>query len=183
MTRRKELRVYGLSQDKTQKEVFLLFLQEKESLIQLPIFIGQAEAQAIIMANNGIEPPRPLSHSLFSEILLGFDIEIKEVYINKVVDKIFHAEICCDRFGMTKRFDSRVSDAVALALRFKAPIYTNDEVLLSSGIPSSNVPPRNEKSPKQLLEFKLKKAIEKEDYELAARLRDEISRLDNEGLF
>ncbi|MCQ2195440.1 MAG: DUF151 domain-containing protein [Paludibacteraceae bacterium] len=178
MERRKVLSLLGLTTNIKNKDVYILLLREKESELRIPIVIGSAEAQAIIIASSNVKPPRPLSHDLFSEIMLGYGIEIREVYINKVEDHIFHAEICCDRYGTTLRFDSRASDAIALALRFNAPIYTNDEVLRNAGIPPSAAPNLPNNDPIVLLKKKLDEAIQKEDYENAARLRDEIRRLE-----
>lgn len=162
----------------TGKDVYMLLLQEKESQMHIPIVIGPSEAQAIITATNNEQPPRPLSHDLFSNIMLGFGIEIREIYIHKVVDRIFHAEICCDRYGTTIRFDARASDAIALALRFQAPIYTNDEVLEVAGTAASVIKFKQDFDPKTLLQKKLETAIQKEDYETAARIRDELNRIE-----
>ena len=181
MERRRELSLLGLSASIKKQDAYLLLLQDKEGHLRIPIVIGNSEAQAIVIATSDVQPPRPLTHDLFQETLLGYGIEIKEVYINKVVDHIFHAEICCDRFGDTHRFDSRASDAIVLALKFNVPIYTNDEVLEKAGVAPSNSPDHPEGNQLSLLKKKLATAIEKEDYETAAQIRDEIKRITEVG--
>lgn len=167
----------GLAGEKEKKDAYMLVLGVKQSTLRLPVLIGPAEAQALIIATNHIQPPRPLTHELFCEIMLGYSIEIKEAYIHKVVDNVFHAEVCCERFGTTLRFDARASDAVVLATHYKAPIFTNDEVIRAAGVDESEFSPVGKGNPKSQLQEKLKSAIQKEDYELAARLRDEIERM------
>jgi uncharacterized protein len=117
----------------------------------IPIIIGPVEAQAIAIQLEGLKPPRPLTHDLIKNIAVAFNIVLLEVVIHKLEEGIFYSELLCEMNGKEIRIDSRTSDAVALALRFRCPIFTTEDILSKAGIvlesdepkPASQ-PPREE---------------------------------------
>ena len=162
-----------------------MILEEIDGKRKLPIVIGGFEAQSIAIAlDKEIQPPRPLTHDLFKNFANNYDIKIKQVIIHKLVDGIFFSSVICERNKEEEIFDARTSDAIALALRFESPIYTYDKILDKAGIIlKKEIKDKKQKkfdesfkgfSIKQLNK-KISKAIEEEDYELAAKLRDEIN--------
>jgi len=189
-----ELSVVGLSYSQTQTGAYALILKEKSGKRRLPIIIGGAEAQAIAIPLEQMTPSRPLTHDLFKSFLDSFDILVKEVIVHNLVEGIFFAKIICDKEGKEVELDARSSDAVALALRCEVPIFTHDFILSSAGIiidedevSESDAPEEiridtlekdepKEKGSIAELEKKLQKALEKEDYEKASKIRDEINR-------
>ncbi|MCH2215275.1 MAG: bifunctional nuclease family protein [Flavobacteriales bacterium] len=193
-----ELSVVGLSYSQTQTGAYALILKEKSGNRRLPIIIGGAEAQAIAIPLEKMTPSRPLTHDLFKTFLDNFEIQVSEVIIHNLVEGIFFAKIICMKDGKEVELDARSSDAVALALRCDVPVYTHDFILGSAGIiidendeeekTSALEAPeeiRIDSSSKQLpsdtksiadLERQLQKALEKEDYEKASKIRDEINR-------
>ena len=197
-----QLSIIGLTYSQTQKNAYALLLGEEEGPRRLPIVIGAFEAQSIAIAlEKDILPPRPLTHDLFTSLALTFNIYLKKVMIHKLEEGIFYSYLVCELNGETHQIDSRTSDAVALALRFNSPIYTYEEILEKAGIIlddqkskltnkiESKVKSKNTKiEPVKSSEFDLKRlsekaltnklnlALEKEDYELAASLRDELNR-------
>ena len=181
-----ELSVNRISYSQSQNGAYALILEELDGERKLPVVIGGFEAQSIAIAlDKEIQPPRPLTHDLFKNLADNYDIKIKQVIINKLVDGIFYSTIVCERHKEEEIFDARTSDAIALALRFESPIYTYDKILDKAGIILKNeVSNRKEKkkfeeSFKGLsikkLNKKISKAIDEENYELAAKLRDEIN--------
>lgn len=196
------LNIKGISYSQTQNGAYALLLSEMEGERQLPIVIGAFEAQSIAIAlEKDIKPPRPLTHDLFKSFADNFGIVIKQVIIHKLVDGIFYSSLICERDKMEEIIDARTSDAVALALRFDAPIFTYKAILDKAGIElrssgNKHSPIRrgvvvkdeeeekkSQKSNDQFskksmaeLEKALEKAVAEEDYEKAARLRDEISK-------
>ncbi|MCZ4410264.1 bifunctional nuclease family protein [Cryomorphaceae bacterium 1068] len=195
-----ELSVVGLSYSQTQTGAYALILKEKSGNRRLPIIIGGAEAQAIAIPLEQMTPSRPLTHDLFKSFLDSFDIAVKEVIVHNLVEGIFFAKIVCEKDGKEVELDARSSDAVALALRCEVPIFTHDFILSSAGIiidedddesTESDSPEEirvdtpEKEEPKETgsiaeLEKKLKKALEKEDYEKASKIRDEINRRSKE---
>ena len=180
-----ELSVNRISYSQSQNGAYALILEEVDGKRKLPIVIGGFEAQSIAIAlDKEIEPPRPLTHDLFKNLADNYDIKIKQVIIHKLVDGIFFSTVICERNNEEEIFDARTSDAIALALRFQSPIYTYDKILDKAGIIlKKEVKEKKQKkfdesfkgfSVKQLNK-KISKAIEDEDYELAAKLRDEIN--------
>src|ERR1035437_1217487 len=129
-----KLNILGLSYSQTQTGTYALVLSEAEGTRRIPIIIGAVEAQAIAIQLEGLKPPRPLTHDLFLNVALAFNIEIKEVLIHKLEEGIFYAEIVCEQNKNRIRVDSRTSDAIALALRFECPIYTTEEIIEKAGI-------------------------------------------------
>jgi bifunctional DNase/RNase len=194
--RKVKLNILGLSYSQTQTGAYALVLSEAEGTRRIPIIIGAVEAQAIAIQLEGLKPPRPLTHDLFLNVALAFNIEIKEVLIHKLEEGIFYAEIVCEQNKNRIRVDSRTSDAIALALRFECPIYTTEEIIEKAGIimefeegNEENENVENEESkadnPSRInyKEYSLEElndlldaAISAEDYEKASQIRDEINK-------
>ena len=180
-----ELAVNRISYSQSQNGAYALILEEIDGKRKLPIVIGGFEAQSIAIAlDKEIQPPRPLTHDLFKNFANNYDIKIKQVIIHKLIDGIFFSSVICERNKEEEIFDARTSDAIALALRFESPIYTYDKILDKAGI----ILKKEIKDKKQKkfdesfkgfsikeLNKKIAKAIEDENYELAAQLRDEIN--------
>ena len=129
------LDISGISYSQTQNGAYALILSEQEGDRQLPIVIGAAEAQSIAIAlEKEIQPPRPLTHDLLKNVAQDFDIQVKQVIIHKLIDGIFYSSLICERDGLEKIIDSRTSDAIAIALRFNAPIFTYKNILEKAGV-------------------------------------------------
>lgn len=174
---------------------FAVILGEADGTRRLPIVIGNAEAQSIVVAMENIKPTRPLTHDLMRSIMVSYDIVLKEVIINKFIEGIFYAQLVCERNGQEMLIDSRTSDAIAIAIRMQAPIYTYSSIMEMASIELdmievveehnefeefiSNIG-ESKRSYKKYTTEELKKmldeSLEKEDYETAATLRDEIDR-------
>ncbi len=202
------LNIKGISYSQTQNGAYALILNEVDGDRKLPIIIGAFEAQSIAIAlEKEIKPPRPLTHDLFKNFADRYDIVIKQVIIHKLVDGVFYSSIICERENIEEIVDARTSDAIALALRFNAPIFTYKDILDSAGVylkagnkDDSKPDIENEdaliedlitggdkevlkavtenyaKYSNKELNKMLGKAVADEDYEKAARLRDEISK-------
>ena len=192
-----QLLINGISYSQTQNGAYALILSEIEGERKLPIVIGTNEAQSIAIAiEKEIKPPRPLTHDLFKNFCVRFDIKIKQVIIHKLVDGVFYSSVICERDGIEEIIDSRSSDAIALAIRFEAPIYTYENILEKAGViikVEKEIDEKSllkelfseensdtisidlkEKSTKELEDL-LKIAVQNENYESAAKIRDEIS--------
>lgn len=193
-----QLLINGISYSQTQNGAYALILSEIEGERKLPIVIGTNEAQSIAIAiEKEIKPLRPLTHDLFKNFCVRFDIKIKQVIIHKLVDGVFYSSVICERDGIEEIIDSRSSDAIALAIRFEAPIYTYENILEKAGVvlkiekeideksllkelfsdekaETTTIDDLKEKSKKELEEL-LKIAVQNENYESAAKIRDEIS--------
>ncbi|MDD4107829.1 MAG: bifunctional nuclease family protein [Prolixibacteraceae bacterium] len=187
------LNILGLSVSQTQSGAYALVLAEENGKRRMPIIIGPVEAQAIAIQLEGLKPPRPLTHDLIKNIALAFEISLIEVTIYKLEEGIFYSELLCEMDSREVRIDSRTSDAVALALRFRCPIYTTEEILSKAGIildpeetktgtihTGEKKTESSESSPfshytMQELEELLNEAVQNEDYEKASILRDEIN--------
>jgi bifunctional DNase/RNase len=194
------LEILGLSSSQSQSGSFALVLGEKEGDRRLPIIIGMFEAQAIAIEIEKIIPNRPMTHDLFKSFASSYNFNVREIIINDLKEGVFFAKIVCDDDQRQLEIDSRPSDAIAIGLRFSAPIYTYENILAEAGIvlseeteenlsdPSTEIPPpkksaESKKEKGSLKDYsmdKLKKlldqAINKEDYEWAAKIRDEINR-------
>ncbi|UYW01351.1 bifunctional nuclease family protein [Flavobacterium agricola] len=130
-----KLIIEGISYSQTQNGAYALILNEADGDRKLPIVIGAFEAQSIaITLEKDITPPRPLTHDLFKNFADRFDIKIKQIIIHKLVDGVFYSSIICERDGIEEIIDARTSDAIALALRFDAPIFTYKGILDKAGI-------------------------------------------------
>ncbi len=187
------LNILGLSVSQTQSGAYALVLSEEGGDRRIPIIIGPVEAQAIAIQLEGLKPPRPLTHDLIKNIAVAFNIVLLEVIIHKLEEGIFFSELLCEMDGKEIRIDSRTSDAVALALRFRCPIFTTEDILAKAGIvlesdepkpakpaPSKRKPESKESSPfshytLQELDEILNEAVHNEDYEKASIIRDEIN--------
>lgn len=200
------LNIKGISYSQTQNGAYALILNEVDGDRKLPIVIGAFEAQSIAIAlEKEIRPPRPLTHDLFKNFADRFDVVVKQVIIHKLVDGVFYSSLICERDKIEEIIDARTSDAIALALRFDAPIFTYKNILDKAGIylkvnPKKddddeelqdsilvddlianelepNAPRENYKG-KTLEELHklLDEAVSNEDYEAAAHIRDEISK-------
>lgn len=206
------LTVKGISYSHTQNGAYALILSEVVGERKLPIVIGAFEAQAIAIAiEKDLTPPRPLTHDLFKTFCDRYFIVVKQVIIHKLVDGVFYSSIICEREGVEEIIDARTSDAISLALRFNAPIFTYKNILDKAGIylreqeiadqadtdddenvyenenldqvidEFLNIVPKEEinefsKFNVQELNDMLEMAILNENYEKAARLRDELSK-------
>jgi bifunctional DNase/RNase len=180
--------ILGLSTSPASGGAYALILREMGGNRRLPIIIGAFEAQSIALEMEGIKPPRPLTHDLMKTIIDRMGVSLSEVVVHELRDGTFYAKISLD----SQEIDSRPSDAIALAVRYSVPIYVSEKVMEeASFIPESegeegekSSSPAQEKKPANLkmsklesLNVQLKEAIEKEEYEKAARLRDEIRKL------
>jgi hypothetical protein len=188
------LDIVGLSYSQTQSGAYALVLGEQEGNRRLPIIIGGFEAQAIAIELEDMTPSRPLTHDLFKSFADSFEINIEEVLIYNLMEGIFHAKLICRQGESKVEIDTRTSDAVALAVRFKCPIFTHEFILKEAGIileeGAESTTKTGMKTPKPAkkekkgiaslslaeLNKKLDVALETEDYEEASRLRDEINR-------
>lgn len=129
-----KINVKGISYSETQTGAYALILKEAEGDRKLPIIIGVFEAQSIAIAlEHEIKPTRPLTHDLFKSFAERFSIIVKQVIIQKLVDGVFYASLICERDKIEEIIDSRTSDAIALALRYKAPIFIYDSILKKAG--------------------------------------------------
>ncbi|MCP9292828.1 MULTISPECIES: bifunctional nuclease family protein [Gracilimonas] len=185
------MEILGLSTSPSSGGAYALILTEAEGNQRLPIIIGSFEAQAIALELENIKPPRPMTHDLLKNFFLSFDTQVKQVFINDLSEGTFYAQIIFERENQLVELDARPSDAIALAVRFNAPIYVNDEVLKEAGISTepesqtleealkSDEPAPGQKELTQLekLEKELQTAIETENYEKAAKIRDRISKM------
>lgn len=200
-----ELEIVALSHSIAGSHSYAVVLGEVHGVRRLPIVIGGPEAQAIAVALEKMNPSRPLTHDLMRNVFLTFDIQLQEVVISNLRDGIFYAQLLCSRGGETIEIDSRTSDALALAVRFNCPIYTFEFILDQAGIvmeesqkaaaestddddeeeenfpepvatpsagPGGNLAAMNMEELKEMLNS----LLAREDYEMAAKVRDEISR-------
>lgn len=183
-----ELEIVALSGSISQSNNFAVVLGEMHGDRRLPVVIGNFEAQAIAVAIERLTSSRPLTHDLFKNVFDTFHIELKEVIINNLLDGIFFARLICQKDGELFEIDSRTSDALALAARFNCPIFTYDFILDAAGIilEENETPParKKQRAPSRKsglsshsieeLEKLLEEALQTEDYEQAAKIRDEI---------
>lgn len=184
------LKILGLSYSQDQSGAYALVLAETDGNRRIPIIIGAVEAQAIAINLEGLKPPRPLTHDLFTTVLSTFDIQITEVFIHAFEEGIFYAEMKLTGEKGNFNIDSRTSDAIALALRCNCPIYTTEEVMSQTGILIDFEDKAAEETIEDELdehsvydEFTLdelnemlEKAVQEEEYEKASVIRDEISK-------
>jgi len=186
--------ILGLSSSPSTGGAYAILLKEVNGNRRLPIIIGAFEAQAIALELEGIKPPRPLTHDLFKQVIDNLGASIIEVIIDELRENTFYAKILLGISGLTNEIDGRPSDAIALAVRAQAPIFVAESVMESAAfIPSEDGEEdiyskekeevKEEKTPKTkeariaALQNKLREAIEAEEYERAAKLRDDIKKL------
>jgi bifunctional DNase/RNase len=184
------LKILGLSYSQDQSGAYALVLAETDGNRRIPIIIGAVEAQAIAINLEGLKPPRPLTHDLFTTVLSTFNIQISEVFIHSFEEGIFYAEMKLTSEKGNFSIDSRTSDAIALALRCGCPIYTTEEVMGLTGIiidfedKEEDASLEDEMDDHSIydeftldeLNEMLDKAINDEEYEKASVIRDEISK-------
>lgn len=184
--RKIQLSIAALATNESQSNNFVVILKEEEGHRRLPVVIGGFEAQAIAIAIEKIKPNRPLTHDLFKNVLIELKVELKEVIISDLKNGVFYAKlVCAKEDGTQLEIDSRTSDAIALAVRFSCPIFAYDFILQDAGI--SLEEEEGESTEKQLankwetyptnkLKEALDEALENEDYEKAAQIRDELNK-------
>jgi len=190
--KRKQLKVLGLSYSQSQIGSYVLVLSEKKGNRKLPIIIKPAEAQQIAVKIEGIKPVRPLTHDLFKSLTDTFQVDIQEVFIYSLAEGIFYAKIIASNGIDETEIDCTIGDAVALSLTYKCPIWVKSDILDSAGISLNDdgselnntdddeaefyETPTKSKSVDDL-EHLMQSAIENEEYEIAAELRDRIQKL------
>jgi bifunctional DNase/RNase len=190
--------ILGLSSSPSTGGAYAILLKELDGNRRLPIIIGAFEAQAIALEMEGIKPPRPLTHDLLKQISDNLGAVVNEVIIDELRENTFFAKIILEVSGMTQEIDARPSDAIALAVRSEAPIYVANSVMEAAAfVPSeedeldgiSRIAPDTAKSKKPVsketklaaMHDKLREAIESEEYERAAKIRDDIKRLTSDN--
>ena len=198
-----QLNIKGISYSETQTGAYALILSEANGNRSLPIIIGGFEAQSIaISMEKELKPKRPLTHDLFKNFADRFNIYLKQIVIHKLVDGVFYSSLICERDKIEEIIDSRTSDAIAMALRFGAPIFIYDSILKQAGFDESTIKDDQKNKGKEnwiqnfveeqskqkavpddlkkLSITKLKSLLDKlvnlEDYEKAVKIRDEISK-------
>ena len=192
-----ELNIVGLTSGHSQRNSYTLILGEENGELKLPIVIGSYEAQSIALVIEGLTPQRPLTHDLMFDTFTNYSIELKEVIIDQLKEGVFYAKLVTEQNGEQYVIDSRTSDAIAMALRAKCPIYTYKTIMDNAGIiydaddeADMDDAERSKQTfePKQKevnslnslslvdLNKELDKAIQIEDYDRAAMLRDEIKK-------
>ena len=197
-----ELSIKGISYSQAQSGAYALILTEINGNRNLPIVIGAFEAQSIAIGlEKEINPPRPITHDLMAQCLDRFKISVKQVIIHKLVDGVFYASLICERNEIEEIIDARTSDAVALAIRFDAPIFTYENILSKAGYrenmseggtgkqdenwiknfiqeqnPEKNMISDLANTNSEDLKQLLSKLVKNEDYESAAKVRDELSK-------
>ena len=198
-----QLTIKGISYSETQTGAYALILKEAEGDRRLPIIIGGFEAQSIAIAlEKELKPKRPLTHDLFKNFAERFNIYVKQVIIHKLVDGVFYSSLICERDKIEEIIDTRTSDAIAMALRFNAPIFVYDSILKQAGFTSEEISKddgdksednwiksfveeqsKQKELPDDLkklslsnLKTLLNKLVNHEDYEKAVKIRDEISK-------
>lgn len=179
-----ELKVVEMSSMLHPAQAYALLLQEKNGKLKLPIIIGALEAQSIKLAMMNLEIPRPLTHDLIITLLQKLNVQLEKVLIYKVKDGVFYSYLSFYQEGKVFQLDSRTSDAIALALRLKVPIYTYRSILENDSITedeNGKVSVNINTIDMASLKKALKKAISAENYELASTLRDEIKRREEES--
>jgi bifunctional DNase/RNase len=187
------LEIIGMSYSQSQSGAYALILGEHGGVRRLPIIIGGFEAQAIAVELEKMKPSRPLTHDLFKNFAEHYNVFIKEVVIDKFMEGVFFAKLICMQGDTISEIDARTSDAVALAIRFRCPIYTFENIMSEAGIVMEDKADEMQEPAEQTksdesssgaydnntleeLEEMLQKAVENEEYEKASQIRDEINK-------
>ncbi len=203
MSKKIKIEVLGLGDSQSQSGAYALIIGEVDGLRRLPIIIGSSEAQAIFLELKNYKSSRPLTHDLFYSFAFTFNIKLQEIIINKFSEGIFYSLLVFNLNDTIYEIDSRTSDAIALALKFRCPMYTYEEILREAGIifefktdeqseqkeqekkktkiisdENIEIPKKSlfEKYKTEELDEMLNRAIQNEEYEKAALLRDEIKK-------
>ncbi|GAB4299065.1 MAG: bifunctional nuclease family protein [Ignavibacteriaceae bacterium] len=189
--------ILGLSSSPATGGAYAILLKEIDGNRRLPIIIGAFEAQAIALEIEGIKPPRPLTHDLLKHITDNLGAVVLEVVVDELRDNTFYAKILLEVSGLTNEVDARPSDAIALAVRAQAPIYVAESVMEAASFVPSEEPeeedeltgkekkdepvPKTKEAKIAALQDKLREALETEEYERAAKIRDEIRNLSSDN--
>ncbi|WP_297328018.1 bifunctional nuclease domain-containing protein [uncultured Bacteroides sp.] len=183
-----ELQVLNISNSQAQAGAYALVLGEVDGKRQLPVIIGASEAQAMVIELKGIVPPRPLTYNLFASVLEVLGVQLMHVLIYKVDNGVFYSYLYMKEDETILRIDARTSDAVALALRMSAPIFIYEEILETEQLKTEKSTDNDHENEQEdlskdnaldILKAALQKAVEEEDYEHAALLRDQINQHKN----
>lgn len=181
MENRCKLNVVGITYSQIERGVYAIILQQENTNRRLPIVIGTSEAQSIECKLQNIKTPRPLTHDLMISCLRNYGVEITEIYIRRLPNGVFTADLKLSSEEKTIIMDSRSSDAIALALRSDAPIYTSQEVMDEAGFDVKDTNKKQEKAPVSYSEMSIDElnkmlqiAVENEQYEEASRIKKEI---------
>ncbi len=192
--RKLQVDILGLSTSPHTNGAYALILYELEGKRKLPIIIGGFEAQAIALKLENIKPPRPFTHDLFKNIADAFHLHVNEIIIDELHNETFFAKVICEVNGEVHEIDARPSDAIAIAVRFNAPLFVTEEIMNEAGIKEEQKEEGEEEEAAaeaegtqtslltteavlNQLQSDLNDAISNENYEEAAKLRDEISRM------
>lgn len=187
---RVKLNVLGVTYTQIQNGAYALVLAEENGLRRIPIIISSSEAQAIAMRLEHLVAPRPLTHDLFVSFAHSFGVRLIEVFIYKFEDGVFCSELLFDDGTRRICIDSRTSDAVAIAIRAKAPIYTTEELIRNWGIVFDEPESEEAVSAKKTrqndwedmdveeLQERLDEAVEEEAYEIASQIQRELKKRD-----
>lgn len=189
---RYRLNVIGITYNQIESGVYALVLEAEGTDRRIPIIIGAPEAQAIECKLQNVVTPRPLTHDMITNLLDAFHLQLKEIEIRKLPTGVFAADLVMTDGIEERRIDSRSSDAVALAIRVGAPIYTSAEVLSEAGFDSDSADgsrrqsasPRItplEECPEDELRELMRHAVDREDYETAAEIKRELERRNDES--
>ena len=195
-----KLHILALTTSQSHTDHYTLWLCTEDGRRRLPIIIGEAEAKAIAMVLESMSHPRPMTHDLMMNTLEYFQLQLKEIYISHLSEGIFYAKLIIEQHNELHDIDCRPSDGVALAVRVGAPIYCTEKILEEAGIiytptpeemaaepteesslEKEEMPPESDLQKKkkrlQKLHEKLSDALQHEDYEAAAKIRDQINKL------
>ena len=186
-----KLQVNRISYSQNQSGAYALILDEVDGDRKLPIIIGEFEAQSIaVPLDNNIQLQRPFTHDLFHNFSSRFEISIKRIIIEKLVDGVFYSSLICERDEIEEIIDSRTSDAISLALRFHAPIFAHEIILEKAAVVIDDNSLDNQNETKEAddiqnlsvdeLHARIQKALKIEEYELAVKLRDEIAKRESD---
>lgn len=191
---RVKLNVLGITFSQIQAGAYALILGEESGQRRIPVIIGTPEAQSIAIFLEGLKPPRPLTHDMFVTFMDVFEIAVEDVFIYKFEEGVFFSEIHFRQGEKRVKIDARTSDAIALGIRSKAPIYTTEEIMKEASVmleetefdiqeeeihPFDHESPSLENKTLEELQAYLDDAIIAEDYELASKIRDEMKKRPN----
>jgi bifunctional DNase/RNase len=185
--------ILGLSSSPSTGGAYAILLKEIDGARRLPIIIGAFEAQAIALEIEGIKPPRPLTHDLLKQVIDNLGGSVVEIVISELRENTFYAKIVLEISGLSNEIDARPSDAIALSVRAQSPIFVAESVLETAGfvptdesekeltrqsdISEDQQLPKSKEAKIASLQNKLREALDAEEYERAAKIRDDIKKL------